>query len=255
MEGPQTDMRYLLSTIFCLWASCAWAFPPGFIGAVTQGSTAGGEDNQTYDFLEGFEADPGYDNTWTESGTPDEDYTVSPIVGAQSLLLDPKTNLADQATMTNYSQITAGNTVNVKFRMFCPYVPTTGAEVKPLLRFTSTSPSDRAVLSFKYSNGAKLNILALGGTGAAAASAISANTSYYVWVTYKKGTGSNAVATVAFNTTHTRPTSGDNYAESTNGTTTADAQRIYLGGDNYSSGDGANGSYTCVFDQVMTWEN
>lgn len=35
-------MRYLLSIILCLWASCAWAFPPGFIGAVTQGAVAGG---------------------------------------------------------------------------------------------------------------------------------------------------------------------------------------------------------------------
>lgn len=29
--------RYLLSIILCLWASCAWAFPPGFIGAVASG--------------------------------------------------------------------------------------------------------------------------------------------------------------------------------------------------------------------------
>lgn len=35
-------MRYLLSMIFCLWASCALAFPPGFIGAVTQGVSGGG---------------------------------------------------------------------------------------------------------------------------------------------------------------------------------------------------------------------
>ncbi len=35
-------MRYLLSIILCLWAGCAWAFPPGFMGAVTQGSVASG---------------------------------------------------------------------------------------------------------------------------------------------------------------------------------------------------------------------
>lgn len=40
-------MRYLLSIILCLWASCSWAFPPGFIGAVTQG--AGG----TADYCDG----------------------------------------------------------------------------------------------------------------------------------------------------------------------------------------------------------
>ena len=41
----RTDMRYLLSTIFCLWASCAWAFPPGFIGAVTHGAAVTGCDD------------------------------------------------------------------------------------------------------------------------------------------------------------------------------------------------------------------
>ena len=33
-------MRCLLSIILCLWASCSWAFPPGFIGAVTQGAAS-----------------------------------------------------------------------------------------------------------------------------------------------------------------------------------------------------------------------
>lgn len=38
MEGQPTDMKYILSIICCLWASCAMAFPPGFIGAVTHGA-------------------------------------------------------------------------------------------------------------------------------------------------------------------------------------------------------------------------
>ena len=33
-------MRHLLSIMMCLWASCAWAFPSGFIGAITQGTSA-----------------------------------------------------------------------------------------------------------------------------------------------------------------------------------------------------------------------
>lgn len=45
MEGRLTDMRYLLSIIFCLWAGCAWAFPPGFIGAVTHGAAVTGCDD------------------------------------------------------------------------------------------------------------------------------------------------------------------------------------------------------------------
>jgi len=35
-------MKYLLSIILCLWVSCAWAFPPGFIGAITQRDVVAG---------------------------------------------------------------------------------------------------------------------------------------------------------------------------------------------------------------------
>ena len=38
-------MRHLLSIIMCLWASCAWAFPPEFIGAVTHGAAVTGCDD------------------------------------------------------------------------------------------------------------------------------------------------------------------------------------------------------------------
>lgn len=38
-------MRHLLSIMMCLWASCAWAFPPGFIGVVTQGGAVTGCDD------------------------------------------------------------------------------------------------------------------------------------------------------------------------------------------------------------------
>jgi hypothetical protein len=31
-------MRYLLSIILCLWAGTAWAFPPGFLGAISGGT-------------------------------------------------------------------------------------------------------------------------------------------------------------------------------------------------------------------------
>lgn len=34
-------MRYIISLILCLWASCSWAFGPGFFAAVTSGGNSG----------------------------------------------------------------------------------------------------------------------------------------------------------------------------------------------------------------------
>jgi len=99
-----------------------------------------------------------------------------------------------------------------------------------------------------------LRALSVGGTLDNTVANVEVDTDYYVWATYKKGSGGNAISTVAFNTTFTRPTSGDNFAECTDGTATADMIRLYLGGDNYNSGY-PTGSYTCKLDQVMTWED
>lgn len=46
-------MRYLSSIIFCLWAGCAWAFPPGFIGAVTQSASGGSTSSVSDNFDRG----------------------------------------------------------------------------------------------------------------------------------------------------------------------------------------------------------
>lgn len=79
------DMKHcLLSIILCLCASCAWAFTPGFLGAVASGG--GGADPCTgFLVCEGFEA-TGVPSGWSmpDVGT-NPDYTVTPLVGNQSL--------------------------------------------------------------------------------------------------------------------------------------------------------------------------
>lgn len=60
---------------------------------------------------------------------------------------------------------------------------------------------------------------------------ISANTTYHVWYSYVKGTGSNAVLTFAFSTNGTRPVSGTQFCTITNGASTTDGVALaYFGG-------------------------
>lgn len=58
------------------------------------------------------------------------------------------------------------------------------------------------------------------------------NTTYWVWIRYKKGTGANGEAEVWFSTTSTKPGSGDNNAAVTTGNATANAGSVSLENDN-----------------------
>jgi hypothetical protein len=54
-----------------------------------------------------------------------------------------------------------------------------------------------------------------------------ANTTYNVWIHYRASTGVNdGFASISFSTSDTEPTSGDNYAEVTTGTSTATVSEI-----------------------------
>ena len=89
-----------------------------------------------------------------------------------------------------------------------------------------------AYLQFKVTGGAvHISAMASGGTESSnSVGTLSVNTTYHFWVNYLKGTGSNAKITAAFSTDGVRPTSGDNYVESTNGTATTNSARITLYG-------------------------
>jgi hypothetical protein len=58
---------------------------------------------------------------------------------------------------------------------------------------------------------------------------VSAGTTYHVWCHYKKGSGANAVIDIAFSTDGLRPTSGNNFAQKTNGTSTSQVDRLIVG--------------------------
>jgi len=98
----RTNMRYLLSIILCLWASCSWAFPPGFIGAVTQGTSGTADyctssDCSECTIQERFECgstagddDSDQENsiTYSSAGANTNDaYTATIITGSEGLYL------------------------------------------------------------------------------------------------------------------------------------------------------------------------
>jgi hypothetical protein len=83
---------------------------------------------------------------------------------------------------------------------------------------------------------------AVSGTGnATTVSTLSADTKYYLWCHYKKGTGANGVADVAFSTTKTRPTSGNNFAQTSAGSTTGNANDVFMNVVDVSFGPGVIG--------------
>lgn len=66
---------------------------------------------------------------------------------------------------------------------------------------------------------------------------MSLNTDYHVWLTYTAGTGANAVASVGFSTSGTRPTSGTFYAITSVGTATVNPDRVRIGIGNSNTFD------------------
>jgi len=183
--------------------------------------------SSAYLFQENFEG-TGYENPWTESaGTPNEDYTTSPapLEGSQSLYLDGSSS--DQTVYAAVPSPGSGSTQ--EFYFLLNVVAKGSANTNRNLVLLSSSGTNLCTLF--ATSGLALRIRADGGTAVSTANTLSLGTTYHVWVTYKAGTGANAVATVAFSTDGIRPTSGNSYAISSNGTYTVVANRMNLWGD------------------------
>lgn len=175
---------------------------------------------------QGFEG-TGYDNseTWTEAGTGtiDEDYTTSPIVGSQSLRI----TLAAQ-TGSTYAAFTAQDTVYFFARLRFDSI--TGGASRTLATFRDGSATVHA--SLQHSTSGVLRVSATGGTANNSTDALPTATDIYVWFEYVKGTGTNAIARAGWSTDGTKPTLSAGAAKacvSNDGTSTAQASRIYLG--------------------------
>lgn len=91
------------------------------------------------------------------------------------------------------------------------------------------------------------NVVTLNGTQASSSSVgvVAVDTTYFYWFHYAAGSGANGVASVGFNSSASRPTSGNNFVSVSNGDSTANAARIRL-----SPGITAGG---CYFDKIRVY--
>lgn len=228
-------MRKLLLIIFVLLLLPlnVSALCPAVQAVVAVGEEAGAScaDSSCTGFLtcQNFEG-TGYDNSesWTEScgagATCDEDSTASPLRGSQSYKFTSGTG-----DSYIYHAITASDEIYFFARVNIAndasgYLITIQNNTTTVFTVGYNAGNNK----FIY-NGATLGHECLTGT------------TYYIWGYYKKGTGSDEINRAWVGTTTTKPASTD--YEITNGTSTAQANRIY----NYDSANGAG----ATFDQVL----
>lgn len=171
----------------------------------------------TYLVSEDFEG-AGTPSGWTvTAGTPDFDYTTSPIVGAHSLQMT--------STESAYKTFTAQSDVWVFFR-WRKDVQGTNAN-NPLMNIQDAS----GVNLVNFSNRVDGTLRIYCGSVFDGLTLKSVGVNHAVWLHYTKGTGANAVlqAYVQADGTENRPASPEKTI--TTGTATADAARVVFNGD------------------------
>lgn len=166
----------------------------------------------TYLINENFEG-TGTPSGW--GGTADFDSTTSPLAGAQSLRVNNQ-------TVQNEAAIDNGD-LWFKFLFKPNQLPTTDSDIF-YINDASFNELGRIIME---TNG-KL-IATQDGIFEETSSALSSGTMYYVWVRYVKGSGSNSVVQVYFNTSDSRPSFGDSKtAGASNGSETANVTKLFL---------------------------
>jgi hypothetical protein len=225
------------------------AAPSTFCSSATA-ITTGATGLLCEDFSGAVECTSGYSSncrgTWVvSSGTPDYDYTTSPapIEGTYSLFLSGLGNSADTRV---YRAFTA--TGGQPQEMYFTFILTEdGVTPGDFVIARITKDGSPLLCSVTLKGTKTLGVSAGGGTIQYTTGTVTEDTLTHVWVRYLPGSGTDALCTVAFSTDGTRPTSGDNYKESTNGTVTANGNRAELWGD-YTS---ANSGNDIIFDKIF----
>lgn len=188
---------------------------------------------------------PGIDHgeSWTiANATWNPAYATSPapLEGVASLLISS----AGTAAPNGFANFTANANVYCRFLFNLQ----TGANGNTTL--VSIRNSTTLLASIGMSNAtSNFRSLPAGGSTVTATLPPTLNTTYYGWIEYEKGSGANAICRVGLSLTGARPTwpsSGASglLAVSINGTSTSNANRIYLG---FTS----TLNYAVILDQVL----
>jgi hypothetical protein len=168
---------------------------------------------------ENFEG-TGYENTWTETGTPDEDYSTTGLSmqGSQCVRFNATETYITHTLPSAYSPI----------------------EVYFQLRFAAWPSPARNILTLQNASGTNQLVIYKGTADSITLRTptlapqttlygLALNTTYHVWIRYEKGTGGNAKMWLALSTDGIRPTSGSLYAYRDTGTATKDISKIAIG--------------------------
>jgi hypothetical protein len=160
----------------------------------------------------------GYDNgeTWTEVGSPNEDYTGVVLDGAESFRL-----AQSGGQMYAHVSFSALDEIWVYF----------------LLRPITIDAATRTIASLHIGGSERvlIRVTSTGqlhydgsGTGSTTGT-MSAGNTYHVWIHYKKSTAANGVIDIGFSTDGTRPTSGNNFVQTTTDSESNQIDRLDLG--------------------------
>jgi hypothetical protein len=225
-------MKLFLLSIACLYLGTAHAVA-GFILNPYRFAAAG----SSYLVDEGFEG-TGYEETWTEAGTGtiDEDHTGTVIAGSQSLQI----NLSAQTGSTAVT-FTAQGSLFAKFRF--RVASTSSNPTIATIRNGSTILGSLILVGVNRT----MRTTAAGGSNASSSATLPLNTDIYIWLEYVKGSGSNAICRAGWATTDSKPaltSTGTQTCLSSNGTSTSDADTLYLGHT-------VSGTYECFYDVVQ----
>lgn len=147
------------------------------------------------------------------TAAPDYDYTAAPLKGSQSML-------ANQSTEGAYVDFTGQSELWVRMMFAIDSFSSTPSVV--YLR----DVSNNNLVYVRVLTTGKLRIYNGDGTQiGTGGTTLSTGTTYYLWVHYKKGTGSNAVVGIYVSSTSTR---GSAEAASTSAKGAADCSRLLL---------------------------
>lgn len=212
-------MRAILALLLSAVGCCAQLSDPAFLASLTTPAVSA----PSYIIQQGFEG-TGFDNgeTWTKTGPGlvNEDYTTIALDGSQSFHVGETNNTAyatsifasSQSEVWGYFLFRADALPTGLTRMFGFMPGVAGLSLECMLNTTGT------VLIRNGSSGSATTV-----------DAMSANTTYHVWVHFKVGAGGDGLATVGFSTTGTEPTSGNAFASHTTGNATSNADRVRVG--------------------------
>jgi hypothetical protein len=197
----------------------------------------------SYFLIENFESASNPPGWGTAIGSPNYQYTGVILQGAQSLFVSSSTAQATWAYL-NYSS-SLGVSCSECWTYFLFQFQILPNSQRQFFRLRDKDGNNDCSNIRMETNG-RLTTDQLGSNQVTTVGTLSPNTKYHIWTYYKKGAGTpaNGTSSVAFSTDGVRPTSGNNFVQTTSGVATLNADVIY-----FFHPDGV--SFSNVIDRVL----